>query len=89
MKKTIIGITFIAIGTAICLRIITLASELFPTVDVWRGTKLWFAIFGAMDLSNEQSLFLGAPFVLGVILFFLGLLILIVEYFNLPNKVKK
>lgn len=89
MKKTIIGITFITIGTAICLSIIELASNLINTIDVWRGTKLWFAIFGARDLREEPSLFLGTPFILGGILFFLGLIMLIVEYLNLFDKNEK
>ncbi|GIO35460.1 hypothetical protein J41TS12_03210 [Paenibacillus antibioticophila] len=86
MKRTAIGITFLTIGTFICLSIINLAYKLLPIMSVWRGHKLWFAIFGANDISNADSLFLGIPFTIGSILFILGVVILSCELFNLLNK---
>jgi hypothetical protein len=86
MKKSIIGGLLMFNGTIICLTIIILASCYIPSINTWRGTKLWFVIFGASDLKNAESLFLGVPFVIGVTLFFLGLLVLIIEYFG-NNKV--
>jgi len=82
MKRTVIGTVFMFIGLFICLTIIVLAIIQLPHIDTWRGQKLWFTIFGATDLGNSQSLFLGIPFVAGVILFLCGLLMLSIEYFN-------
>lgn len=82
MKKSIIGSVLLFNGTMICLTIIILAALYSSSINTWRGTKFWFAIFGASDISNAQSLFLGIPFVIGLILFFFGLLVLIIEYFN-------
>jgi hypothetical protein len=54
------------------------------SINSWSGSKLWFAIFGEKQYGHEveQSLSLGFPFVIGVVLFTLGLVILAVEYFK-------
>ncbi|MCI3919174.1 hypothetical protein MO973_02870 [Paenibacillus sp. TRM 82003] len=84
MKRTIIGGILLLNGTLISLSILIAAALYVPSITYWRGSKLWFAIFGAKDLGNEvvQSLSLGFPFVVGLVLFTLGLLVLIVEFFN-------
>ncbi|WP_374017452.1 hypothetical protein ABU162_25390 [Paenibacillus thiaminolyticus] len=85
MKKLLIGSVILFNGTMICLTLIILAALYSSSIDTWRGTKFWFAIFGATDISNAQSLFLGVPFVIGLMLFFFGLLVLIIEYFKKNN----
>ena len=87
MKKVIIGGIFMFTGALISLTIILCAALYVPSMNAWSGSKLWYAIFGAEQYGNEvvQSLFLGFPFIMGVILFVLGLIILVSEYFN-KNK---
>jgi hypothetical protein len=82
MKRTLIGGAFLLTGSLISLAIIIAAALYMPNITAWSGSKLWFAIFGARDMGNEvvQSLFLGFPFVVGLILFVLGFIVLVVEY---------
>lgn len=83
MKRTVIGSIFMTIGAIITLSLIIIAAHYVPVITEWRGSKIWFVIFGAKDLgSMAQSLFVGIPFTIGLILFAVGLIILIVEYFN-------
>lgn len=84
MKKTFIGGILMFTGALISLAILITAALYVPQITAWRGSKLWYAIFGAEQLGNEvtQGLSLGFPFVLGVILFMLGLVVLILEYFK-------
>ncbi|OAB26807.1 hypothetical protein PMSD_24735 [Paenibacillus macquariensis subsp. defensor] len=85
MKKVIIGGIFMFTGSLISLAILLAAALYVPIITSWNGgSKLWFAIFGAKQYGNEvvQSLFLGFPFIVGVILFVLGLIVLVSEYFN-------
>jgi heme/copper-type cytochrome/quinol oxidase subunit 2 len=84
MKKTIIGGILIFTGTFISLAIILAAALFVPSITEWSGSKLWFAIFGAKQYGNEvvQSLFLGFPFVIGIMLFVIGFMVLVVEYFK-------
>ncbi|RAV17747.1 hypothetical protein [Paenibacillus contaminans] len=84
MKKTFIGGILMFTGALISLAILITAALYVPQITAWRGSKLWYAIFGAEQFGNEaaQSLSLGFPFVLGVILFVLGLVVLILEYFK-------
>ncbi|MGY3718027.1 hypothetical protein ACWE42_21160 [Sutcliffiella cohnii] len=58
-------------------------------ITAWSGkSKLWHAIFGAKQFGNEvvQSLFLGFPFILGVIFTLIGLVILGMEYYKTIEK---
>jgi hypothetical protein len=83
MKRTIIGSVLLISGLLITLSLIITATLYVPKITEWRGSKLWFAIFGASDLgSTVQSLTVGVPFMIGLLLFIVGLLILIIEYFN-------
>ncbi|WP_152393336.1 hypothetical protein [Paenibacillus guangzhouensis] len=83
MKRTIIGATFLFMGSLISLAILIAAALYIPSITAWRGTKLWFAIYGANDMGNDvQSLFLGLPFTVGIVLFILGFIVLVFEYFN-------
>ena len=84
MKKTIIGGIIMLSGILSTLSIILVAAIYAPSITSWSGSKLWFAIFGAKKYGNEviQSLFLGTPFVIGIILAIIGLIILGKEYFN-------
>jgi hypothetical protein len=82
MKKTIIGGLLMFHGTLICLTIITLASSVVPRISEWRGTKLWFVIFGAKDMNYTDSLFLGVPFLIGAVLFVFGLTVIILDLYS-------
>lgn len=87
MKRTIIGSVLLISGLLITLSLIITATVYVPKITEWRGSKLWFAIFGASDLgSTAQSLTVGVPFMIGLLLFIVGLLILIIEYFNKNNN---
>jgi len=85
MKKTVIGGILMLSGVLITISIIVAAAIYAPSISSWSGgSKLWFAIFGAKQYGNEviQSLFLGTPFIIGIILAIAGLIILGKEYFN-------
>lgn len=85
MKKTIIGGILMFNGALISLAVLVAAALYVPSITEWSGTKLWYAIFGAKQYGNEvmQSLSLGFPFVVGTILFILGLIVLVIEYFKI------
>jgi len=82
MKKAIIGSVIMLSGVIITMSIIIVAALYLPNITGWSGSKLWYAIFGAKQYGNEvaQSLFLGVPFVIGIIFVALGLIILAVEF---------
>ena len=82
MKRTVIGGFIMFGGLFITLTIIVVATLYLPNMSSWSGSQLWYAIFGGKQFGNEvvQSLFLGFPFVIGVLLTFLGLVILVMEY---------
>lgn len=84
MKRTIIGSTFMLSGVIITVGLIITAGLYVPSITQWSGSKLWYAIFGAKQYGSEvvQSLFLGGPFIVGVILSIIGFIILAIEYFN-------
>lgn len=85
MKKAIIGSTLLLTGVLITMGIILTAGLYVPYITSWSGnSKLWFAILGAKQYGSDvvQSLFLGGPFVIGVILSIIGFIILALEYFN-------
>lgn len=84
MKRTIIGGIIMFSGVLTTLSIIIAAAICVPGIKSWSGSKLWFAIFGAKQYGNEvvQSLYLGVPFTIGIILTIVGLIILIKEYFT-------
>jgi hypothetical protein len=84
VKKTLIGGIIMFTGALISLAILIAAVLYVPSITSWQGSQLWYAIFGAKQYGNEvvQSLFLGFPFIVGIILFVLGLIVLVVEYFN-------
>lgn len=84
MKKTVIGGIIMLSGVLTTIGIILTAAIYAPSITSWSGSKLWFAIFGAQKYGNEviQSLFLGTPFIIGIILAIVGLIILGKEYFK-------
>lgn len=82
MRKIIIGSVFFISGVITSLSIIISAAFYATNITEWRGSKLWFAIFGAYDMEASQSLNLGLPFTIGLVLFTMGLIILLKEYFN-------
>ncbi|MEK4274546.1 hypothetical protein [Paenibacillus sp. FSL R7-0026] len=83
MKKVLIGGILLFTGSLISLAIILAAALYVPSITAWSGSKLWYAIFGAKQYEDEvvQSLSLGFPFIVGVILFVIGLIVLVNEYF--------
>ncbi|WP_313757247.1 hypothetical protein [Tissierella sp.] len=87
VKKTIIGSVIMLSGVIIGMSIIIAAAFYAPSITSWNGSKLWYAIFGSRQYGNEvvQSLFLGIPFIIGIILAIIGLIILTVEYSNKNN----
>jgi len=80
MKKTIIGSVIFLSGVIISISILIAAALHLPHVTSWRGSKLWSSIF-ATDLPN--GLELGIPFIIGIVLFAVGLFILVIEYFRI------
>ncbi|WP_117170123.1 hypothetical protein [Paraliobacillus sediminis] len=89
MKRTIIG-GFVMLGGLLTIVTIILSGTIYAThITEWSGkSKLWHVIFGAKQYGDEvvQSLFLGFPFILGVIFTFSGLIILGVEYYKTFEK---
>ncbi len=89
MKRTIIG-GFIMLGGLLTTLTIILSGTIFAThITAWSGkSKLWYAIFGARQYEDGvvESLFLGFPFVVGVVLTLLGLVILCIEYLKTFEK---
>ncbi|RTR26746.1 hypothetical protein EKG37_20795 [Robertmurraya yapensis] len=87
MKRTIIG-GFIMLGGLLVTLAIILSGSIYATsITAWSGkSKLWYAIFGEKQYGEEveaiQSLFLGFPFIIGVLLTILGLTILGYEYYK-------
>ena len=89
MKRTAIGGFIMLAGLLTTLTIILSGSIYATHITAWSGkSKLWHAIFGAKQYGDEvvQSLFLGFPFVLGVIFTLLGLVILGNEYYKTIEK---
>ncbi|MBM7663580.1 hypothetical protein JOC25_000036 [Solibacillus kalamii] len=84
MKRTVIGGFIMLGGLFTTLTKIVVASIYIPSMTSWSGSQLWYAIFGGKQYGNEvvQSLFLGFPFVVGLLLSVLGLAILVMEYFD-------
>ncbi|MCG7344688.1 hypothetical protein MHZ92_11110 [Sporosarcina sp. ACRSL] len=87
MKRTVIGGFIMIGGIFTTLTIILMAMMYMPSMTSWTGSQLWYAIFGEKrqyGFGNEavQSLFLGFPFVVGLLLTILGLVILAMEYFD-------
>lgn len=84
VKKTVIGGTLVLSGVLVTVGIIATAGIYATNLTSWSGSKLWFAIFGAKQYGNEaiQSLFLGTPFIIGIILAIVGLIIMGKEYFS-------
>lgn len=91
MKKVVIGGFILLSGLLTTLTIIFAAAIYASSITMWVGkSKLWYAIFGANHYGNEvsQSLHLGFPFIIGVLLSVIGLTILGQEYFNIPKNLK-
>lgn len=85
MQRTVIGGFLFLGGLIMSMGIILSATIYIPQVTSWYGeSQLWFSIFGEESFDGEpvQSLFLGFPFVVGIILAVVGLAILGYEYYN-------
>ncbi|OWR27193.1 hypothetical protein CDO73_23385 [Saccharibacillus sp. O23] len=84
MKKTIIGSVLTLAGTWITSCILVAAVLFVPNMSTWDGTRVWYAIFGGgpYEADLKQSMALGLPFAIGVLMFAAGILILAIEYFR-------
>ncbi|WP_042351401.1 hypothetical protein [Bacillus massiliigorillae] len=85
MKRIFIGVVIMLSGLLVTLSIIIVGAVYATHINAWSGkSKLWFAIFGEKQYGDEvvDSLFLGFPFVIGVIFFLLGFIILVYEYYK-------
>ncbi|WP_044022198.1 hypothetical protein [Bacillus sp. SG-1] len=84
MQRTIIG-GFFFLGGLIFAGSIIIAGSVFATsITSWSGdSKLWFAIFGDKQYGDEvvQSLFLGFPFILSILIALIGAAMLGYEYY--------
>lgn len=85
MKRILIG-GFIMLGGLLVTLTIILSGSIYATsITEWSGkSKLWFAIFGTKQYGDEvvQSLFLGIPFIAGILLTIVGFVILAYEYYK-------
>ena len=84
MIRTIIGGLFMLGGLLLTTSIIISGSIYATSMTAWSGkSKLWYAIFGAEQYGGEavQSLFLGIPFITGILLSVIGLAIVGYEYY--------
>ena len=84
MKKTIIGSVLTLAGTWITGCIFIAAVLFVPNMSTWDGTRVWYAIFGGgpYEADLKQSMALGLPFAIGILMFAAGILILAIEYFR-------
>jgi hypothetical protein len=85
MNRIIIGGFVMLGGLMVTLTIILSGAIYAPSITEWSGkSKLWFAIFGDQQYGNEsvQSLFLGFPFVVGILFTISGLVIIGYEYYK-------
>lgn len=85
MKKTLIGGFIMLAGLFTSLTIILAAAIYAPNISSWSGkSKVWYVIFGEKQVGEEfvDSLFLGFPFIVGLIFTILGLVILVLAYFD-------
>ncbi|WP_172194316.1 hypothetical protein [Saccharibacillus qingshengii] len=84
MKKTLIGCVLTLAGTWIVGCIFVAAALFVPNMSSWEGTRLWYAIFGGSpyEADLKQSMALGLPFAIGMLMFASGIVILAVEYFR-------
>ncbi|NGZ75657.1 hypothetical protein [Saccharibacillus alkalitolerans] len=84
MKKVIIGSVLTLAGTWITGCIFVAAALFVPNLSSWEGTRVWYAIFGSgpYEADLKQSMALGLPFAVGVLMFAFGIVILAVEFFR-------
>lgn len=84
MNKIFIGGFAMLSGLLLTVGIIIAGSIYAPHINAWDGSRLWFAIFGGKQYGEDivDSLFLGFPFAIGVILSLLGFIILAYEYYK-------
>ncbi|RWZ58565.1 hypothetical protein EQV77_06255 [Halobacillus fulvus] len=86
MKRTVIG-GILMLGGLLMVCAIIIAGAIYSTqMTAWSGkSKLWFAIFGREQYGNEtvQSMFLGFPFIVGIVFVFVGLIILGQELYKI------
>ncbi|MCQ4087059.1 hypothetical protein [Saccharibacillus sp. JS10] len=87
MKKIAIGGILTLAGTWIVGCIFVAAALYVPNMSSWEGTRVWYAIFGGGTYESDlkQSMALGLPFVVGLIMVVGGLVILMIELFRSEN----
>ncbi|MEJ8302376.1 hypothetical protein [Saccharibacillus sacchari] len=84
MKKVVIGSVLTLAGTWIVGFIFVAAVLFVPNMSSWDGTRVWYAIFGGgpYEADLKQSMALGLPFAIGVLMFAAGIVILAIEFFR-------
>ncbi len=84
MKKIVIGSVLTLAGTWIVGFIFVAAVLFVPNMSSWDGTRVWYAIFGGgpYEADLKQSMALGLPFAIGVLMFAAGIVILAIEFFR-------
>ncbi|GGN91121.1 hypothetical protein [Saccharibacillus kuerlensis] len=84
MRKTLIGCVLTLVGAWMIGCIFIAAAIFVPNMSTWEGTRIWYAIFGdgPYEADLQQSMALGLPFAVGILILVIGLLILAVEYFR-------
>lgn len=70
MNRIKIGGMLMFSGTLISFAILFTASLYLPIIENWRGRQI------------VQGLFIGSPFVLGILLLLLGFIVLVLDLFN-------
>lgn len=91
MKKTMIGISFLACGIFTDLALIFSAVTCLPHMTAWSRSypsKLMFLIFAGKSQFTDgaEGLGLGVFFIFGALLALSGLIILLKEYLSKKNN---
>lgn len=84
MKRIICGAVLAICGAIIDSAIIIAAAAYSTTLNSWKGSKLWYSVFGGPVFDGEAnlSLNLGVPFVIGAGFFAVGIAILLIDAFK-------
>jgi len=90
MKRTVIGIALLISGIMTTSLLVLSAMQYLPHLGAWSRSypsRLFFLIFEGQSRFGDTAdgLALGVPFVFGIVLIVLGLIILAVEYFKKDN----
>jgi len=93
-KRVFIGMGFLSVGFLTTISIIIAAAINVPGTTEWLRSypsKLWFLIFegNGIFLDSPKGLGLGPFFIIGILLFVVGVVMLLWEYFYKTKKEEK